>query len=47
MDELFVGVVILIVIGCVFWLCFPYFLDKFKRDYPNRNKDDPNDKKFN
>ncbi len=44
MDEILVGVVILIVIGCVFWLVFPHFLDRFQRDDRNPTKDDQNDK---
>ena len=44
MDELLVGVIILILVGCVFWFVFPYFLNRFKRDDLNRNRDDPNNK---
>ena len=40
MDEVLVGVVILIFIGCVFWLVFPRFLDRFQRDDRNRIEGD-------
>ncbi len=42
MDEILVGVVILIVIGCAFWLVFPRFLDRFQRDERDRSKGDQN-----
>ena len=35
MSDLVIYVVILLLLGAIFWYGFPYFLNKFQRDYPN------------